>query len=176
LAARTPARTTRRQSVITSAPSTGSWEGASWRRLNRAGIERAARLIARAKRPLLLVDGVIHLSKAWDALTRLAEAQSIPVAHTMSGKGGIACAHALNVGLFGRYSRIANDLIEASDGLIVVVCKLGEIVTKRFALPPAHVPVIHRPQTAGARIKQGATPAAAQVVRRVTMVDIDVFS
>jgi len=112
-------------------------------RPDRAGIERAAKLIARAKRPLLLTGGGIHLSEAWDALTRFAEAQSIPVAHTMSGKGGIACANPLNAGLFGRYSRIANDLIEASDCLIVAGCKLGEIATKRFALPPAHIPVIH---------------------------------
>src|SRR5256885_2381056 len=108
-----------------------------------AEIERAAKLIAKSKRPLLLTGGGIHLSEAWDALTRLAEAQSIPVAHTMSGKGGIACLSPLNAGLFGRYSRIANDLIEASDCLIVVGCKLGEIATKRFALPPPHIPVIH---------------------------------
>jgi acetolactate synthase-1/2/3 large subunit len=112
-------------------------------RPDRAEIERAARLIAGAKRPLLLTGGGIHLSEAWEALTRFAEAQSIPVAHTMSGKGGIACSSPLNVGLFGRYSRIANDLIEASDCLIVVGCKLGEIATKRFALPPPHIPVIH---------------------------------
>ncbi len=112
-------------------------------RPDRADIERAAKLIAKAKRPLLLTGGGIHLSEAWNALTRFADAHSIPVAHTMSGKGGIACSNPLNVGLFGRYSRIANDLIEASDCLIVVGCKLGEIATKRFALPPAHIPVIH---------------------------------
>ncbi len=112
-------------------------------RPDRADIERAAKLIAKAKRPLLLTGGGIHLSEAWSALTRFAEAQSIPVAHTMSGKGGIACTNKLSVGLFGRYSRIANDLIEASDCLIVVGCKLGEIATKRFALPPSHIPVIH---------------------------------
>ncbi len=112
-------------------------------RPDRADIERAAKLIAKAKRPLLLTGGGIHLSAAWSALARFAEAQSIPVAHTMSGKGGIACTHPLSVGLFGRYSRIANDLIEASDCLIVVGCKLGEIATKRFALPPSHIPVIH---------------------------------
>src|SRR5215831_1114818 len=71
------------------------------------------------------------------------EAQSIPVAHTMSGTGGIACANPLNVVLFGRYSRIANELIEAADCLIVAGCKLGEIATKRFVLPPPHIPVIH---------------------------------
>ena len=99
-------------------------------RPDRTEIERAAKLIAKAKRPLLLTGGGIHLSEAWSALTRFAEAQSIPVAHTMSGKGGIACSNPLSVGLFGRYSRIANDLIEASDCLIVVGCKLGEIATK----------------------------------------------
>ena len=112
-------------------------------RPDRTDIERAAKLIAKAKRPLLLTGGGVHLSEAWGALTRFAEAQSIPVAHTMSGKGGIACTNPLSVGLFGRYSRIANDLIEASDCLIVVGCKLGEIATKRFALPPASIPLIH---------------------------------
>ena len=112
-------------------------------RPDRAQVERATRLIANAKRPLLLVGGGIHLSEAWEALARLAQEQSIPVAHTMSGKGGISCTNPLNVGLFGRYSRIANDMIDASDCLIVVGCKLGEIATKRFTLPPAHVPIIH---------------------------------
>src|SRR5262245_7629340 len=112
-------------------------------RPDRALIERAAKLIAHAKRPLLLVGGGIHLSEAWEALARLAVEQSIPVAHTMSGKGGISCTNPLNVGLFGRYSRIANELIEAADCLIVAGCKLGEIATKRFVLPPPHIPVIH---------------------------------
>jgi acetolactate synthase-1/2/3 large subunit len=112
-------------------------------RPDRAEIARAAALIARAKRPLLLIGGGIHLSAGYDALLGFAEAQSIPVAHTMSGKGGIACTHPLSVGLFGRYSRIANELIEASDCLVVVGCKLGEIATKRYALPPETIPLIH---------------------------------
>src|SRR5207247_2990279 len=61
----------------------------------------------------------------------------------MSGKGGIACTHRLSVGLFGRYSRIANELIEASDCLLVVGCKLGEIATKRYALPATSIPLVH---------------------------------
>jgi acetolactate synthase-1/2/3 large subunit len=112
-------------------------------RPDRADVARAAALIARAKRPLLLVGGGIHLSVGYDALLGFAEAQSIPVAHTMSGKGGIPCTHPLSVGLFGRYSRIANELIEASDCLVVVGCKLGEIATKRYVLPPETIPLIH---------------------------------
>jgi acetolactate synthase-1/2/3 large subunit len=112
-------------------------------RPDRADISRAAALIAHAKRPLLLIGGGIHLSAGYDALLGFAEAQSIPVAHTMSGKGGIACIHPLSVGLFGRYSRIANELIEASDCLVVVGCKLGEIATKRYVLPPETIPLVH---------------------------------
>jgi acetolactate synthase-1/2/3 large subunit len=112
-------------------------------RPDRADITRAAALIARAKRPLILVGGGIHLSAGHEALLALAETHSIPVAHTMSGKGGVACIHPLSAGLFGRYSRIANELIEASDCLLVVGCKLGEIATKRYALPPEATPLIH---------------------------------
>jgi hypothetical protein len=108
-----------------------------------AAVEAAALLIAGARRPMLLVGGGIHLSGAYDALQSLAEAWTIPVAHTLSGKGAIACTHPLSAGLFGRYSRIANDLIAASDCLIVVGCKLGEIATKRYALMPPGVPLIH---------------------------------
>ncbi|HIP80076.1 MAG TPA: thiamine pyrophosphate-binding protein, partial [Kiloniellaceae bacterium] len=106
-------------------------------------IARAAALVAKSKRPLLLVGGGIHLSQAYEALQTFAESQSIPVAHTLSGKGAIACTHALSAGLFDRYPRIANDLIEGSDCLIVVGCKLGEIATKRFQLFDGSAPLIH---------------------------------
>lgn len=106
-------------------------------------VERAAAQIAQAKRPLLLVGGGVHLSQAYEALQAVAEQQSIPVAHTLSGKGAIACTHPLSAGLFGRYSRIANDLIERSDCLIVVGCKLGEIATRRFQLFDGSTPLIH---------------------------------
>ncbi|MFI4988024.1 MAG: thiamine pyrophosphate-binding protein [Alphaproteobacteria bacterium] len=109
----------------------------------RADVERAAKLLAGAKRPLLLVGGGVHLSLAGAALLRLAEAIGIPVAHTMSGKGSIACSHPLSAGVFGRYSRIANDLIGSADCLLVVGCKLGEVATKRYALLPPSVPLIH---------------------------------
>ena len=83
------------------------------------------------------------MSGATKALTDFVEAQSVPVAHTMTGKGAIACTHPLSAGLFGRYDRIANALIERSDCLLVVGCKLGEIATRRFTLIPDGVPLIH---------------------------------
>jgi acetolactate synthase-1/2/3 large subunit len=61
----------------------------------------------------------------------------------MSGKGSIACTDPLSAGLFGRYDRIANALVDASDCLLVIGCKLGEIATKRFQLIPPGKPLIH---------------------------------
>ncbi len=106
-------------------------------------LARAGALLAGAERPLILAGGGGHISEAYGALLALAEGQGIPVAHTMSGKGAIACTHPLSAGLFGRYSRIANELVEASDCLLVVGCKLGEIATKRFALIPPGKTLIH---------------------------------
>jgi acetolactate synthase-1/2/3 large subunit len=112
-------------------------------RPGRDATAKAAAFLRDAKRPLMMVGGGIHLSNAYEPLLRLAEQENIPVAHTMSGKGGIACVHPLNAGLFGRYDRIANDLIGESDCLLVVGCKLGEIATKRFSLPLSGKPLIH---------------------------------
>lgn len=106
-------------------------------------IASAAALLRDASRPLILAGGGVHLSGAYEALSELAELRDIPVAHTLSGKGAIACTHPLSVSLFGRYSRFANELIEASDCLLVVGCKLGEIATKRYALPLQGTPIIH---------------------------------
>jgi acetolactate synthase-1/2/3 large subunit len=104
---------------------------------------RAAALIEKSERPLILAGGGVHISQAYAAVARLAETHGIPVAHTMSGKGAIACTSPLSVGLFGRYDRIANQMIAESDCLIVVGCKLGEIATKRFSLIAPEKRVIH---------------------------------
>lgn len=106
-------------------------------------VEKAADRIAAADRPILLCGGGIHISGATGAVTDFAEKNGIPVAHTMSGKGAIACTSPLSAGLFGRYDRIANDLIAASDCIIVAGCKLGEIATKRFTIPKKDQAVIH---------------------------------
>src|SRR5690625_973902 len=106
-------------------------------------LERAAELLAGARKPLILAGGGVLISRAAETLQAFAEAAGIPVAHTMSGKGAIACTSPLNAGLFGRYDRIANALIEESDCLLVVGCKLGEIATKRYTVPSPGKTLIH---------------------------------
>jgi acetolactate synthase I/II/III large subunit len=106
-------------------------------------LARAATLLDEAHRPLILAGGGVHLSGGAATLQAFAERHAIPVAHTMSGKGAIACTSPLSAGLFGRYDRIANRLIEESDCLLVVGCKLGEIATRRYAIPPPGKPLVH---------------------------------
>jgi acetolactate synthase I/II/III large subunit len=112
-------------------------------RADEASVERAARLVAEARRPILLAGGGVHLSRASEAVAAFAEALNLPVAHTMTGKGAIACTSPLSAGLFGRYDRIANGLIVEADLILVAGCKLGEIATKRYTVPPRGKRVIH---------------------------------
>ena len=106
-------------------------------------VKTAAKLIGKANRPLLLVGGGIHISGAYAELDRFATDLNIPVAHTLSGKGCLAGNHPLCAHLFGRYDRIANELIKGSDLLISVGFKFGEIATNRYSLIPKNVPVLH---------------------------------
>jgi acetolactate synthase-1/2/3 large subunit len=108
-----------------------------------ADVARAVECLAAARRPIILAGGGVHLSGAWQALAALATQERIPVAHTLSGKGSLACSDTLSVGLFGRFDRIANELIGRSDCVLVVGCKLGEIATKRFSLFGGTAPLIH---------------------------------
>ena len=106
-------------------------------------LAQAASMLAGAARPLMLCGGGVHISDAADTVQAFARQFNIPVAHTMSGKGAVACNDPLNAGLFGRYSRIANDLIAKADCLFVVGCKLGEVATRRYDLLSAGTPIIH---------------------------------
>ncbi|CAH1692773.1 Acetolactate synthase-1/2/3 large subunit [Hyphomicrobiales bacterium] len=106
-------------------------------------LAKAAALLAGARRPLILAGGGVHLSGANAALAAFAQAFNIPVAHTLTGKGAIACTDPLSAGLFGRYDRIANTLIDEADVLLVVGCKLGEIATKRYTVPGPGKVIIH---------------------------------
>lgn len=112
-------------------------------RPGREAVARAAERLRGAARPIILAGGGVHLSGAYEELRRFAEAFGVPIAQTLSGKGAIPCTHPLSVGLFGRWSRIANDLIATSDCILAVGCKMGEIATKRYTLIPRGVPFIH---------------------------------
>ena len=106
-------------------------------------VEKVAAMLTEARRPIILAGGGVHISGAAPALTEFARSLNIPVAHTLPGKGAIPCVDPLSAGLFGRYDRIANDLINEADLILVVGCKLGEIATKRYTVPAPGKRVVH---------------------------------
>ncbi len=108
-----------------------------------AAVTRAAEMIRASRRPVVLVGGGIHLSGAHAEMAEFLESLGLPVAHTISGKGALACGHALNLGLFGRYDRTANEFIKSADLIIGLGFKFGEIATSRFSLIPAGARVVH---------------------------------
>lgn len=109
----------------------------------RHAVEEASRLLSSARRPLLLVGGGIHLSRAWSELVKIAESFTLPVATSISGKGAIAETHELSLGVVGRFSRGGNDYLATADVVMVVGCKLGEIVTNRWTAIPSTARLIH---------------------------------
>ena len=106
-------------------------------------IDRAAEILAAAERPIVLVGGGIHLSAAYAQLAEFIDLTGFPVASTISGKGSFAEDHPLALGVFGRFSRTANELIADADALLVIGSKLGEIATNRWSLIPATAKLIH---------------------------------
>jgi acetolactate synthase-1/2/3 large subunit len=109
----------------------------------RTDIDSAVALLKKARKPAILAGGGIHLSRAYDELSRFAAKIQAPVAYTISGKGALADSDPLAIGLAGRYSRFANEIFDETDCLVVVGCKLGEIATKRYTLPSGSPELIH---------------------------------
>lgn len=107
-------------------------------------IERAAAVLAGAQKPVIVAGGGVMLSEAWDEVTALAEALSLPVLTSMAGKGAIAETHPLSVGVVGRYSRkIANEVLAECDAVLAIGTRMGSIVTDYFKYPAAGVKVVH---------------------------------
>ncbi len=92
---------------------------------------------------MILAGGGLLLSEAYGPLERLSTAIGAPVATSISGKGSIAEDHPMALGVVGRFSRTGNDFVEQADVLIVVGCKLGEIVTRRWSLIAPETKIVH---------------------------------
>jgi acetolactate synthase I/II/III large subunit len=116
--------------------------GGNRARPNAGAVEEAARLLASAHSPVVIAGGGLHLSAAYDQLASLVERLQLPTATTISGKGAISELHPLSLGICGRFSSIANDLIKQADVILLVGCKTGEIATNRWSLFPAGAQIL----------------------------------
>ncbi len=108
-----------------------------------AAIERAARAIAAARRPVIVAGGGVRLSAAAAEVLALAEQCAIPVATSVNGKGTLPDLHPLNVGVVGSYSaRCANQVVSEADLVIYIGSHTGDQVTHNWTVPGAGTPVV----------------------------------
>ncbi len=64
-------------------------------------VAKAADLIIKSEKPVILAGGGVHNSQAWEELREFIEIFSIPVTTTFMGKGAIPEDHPLNLGVSG---------------------------------------------------------------------------
>ncbi len=99
--------------------------------------QRAADLLAEAQRPVMVAGGGAASSQAWEEVTRLAEALTMPVGTSINGKGSIAEDHPLSIGIVGGNGArpYANRLVAAADLVLFVGCKTDSVTTLNWTLP-----------------------------------------
>jgi 3D-(3,5/4)-trihydroxycyclohexane-1,2-dione acylhydrolase (decyclizing) len=93
-------------------------------------VERAARLLRQAERPLIVTGGGTIYAGATDALRAFAERYGVPVVETQAGKGALPWDHPLNAGPVGANGGLAaNRLAAGADLVLCVGTRLGDFVT-----------------------------------------------
>ena len=109
-------------------------------------VERAARLLRDAARPVFICGGGVMISGAEAELARLAERLSAPVATTISGKGSISEHHPLATGVVGSNGGTpeTRSIVDQADLIIFVGCRAGSVTTERWRHPaPGKTKVVH---------------------------------
>lgn len=99
-------------------------------------IQEALNFLLSAERPVIVAGGGVHLSRAWDALTELAELLQAPVATTINGKGSIPETHPLSLGVIGDNGgrQYANRAIQEADLVFCIGSRLNSVTTCKGSL------------------------------------------
>ncbi len=107
-------------------------------------VAKAAKLINRAKQPLILAGHGVIISRAFDELRELAEKAQIPVITTLLGLSSFPTEHILNVGMPGMHGMAwANLAIDQADLLIALGMRFDDRVTGRLSDFAPNAKIIH---------------------------------
>ncbi|MCE2465381.1 MAG: biosynthetic-type acetolactate synthase large subunit [Dehalococcoidia bacterium] len=107
-------------------------------------IQKAAQLIAEAKRPIILAGHGIIISRAYQEVLELAERAQIPVVTTLLGISSFPSEHFLNVGMPGMHGMAyASMAINESDLLISLGMRFDDRVTGRLSDFAPNAKVVH---------------------------------
>ena len=107
-------------------------------RPDRAAVEAAAQLLARAERPVMLCGGGVHLSGAYTEVQALAELVGMPVATSINGKGSLSERHPLSLGVTGANGGrpFVHELVNDSDLILIVGSRVNYVTTNDWRTPP----------------------------------------
>ena len=98
-------------------------------------IREAARLLRKAKKPLIVAGGGAQYSLAGEALAAFAEKHRVPVAETINGRTILVHDHPMNVGPIGILgSTSANALAAEADVVLAVGTRLQDFVTASWTV------------------------------------------
>jgi len=104
-------------------------------RPDRGELARAAELLGKAEKPLIVAGGGVLYSGATDLLGRFAEDHGIPVCETQGGKGALAWDHPRNMGSIGvTGSSAANALAAEADVVLGIGTRLQDFTSGSRAL------------------------------------------
>jgi acetolactate synthase-1/2/3 large subunit len=112
-------------------------------------IERAARMLAEARHPLVVAGGGVHLSGAAGELAALQEAAHLPVATTVMGKGATDETHPLTLGVIGYVmgagarSHAMRPIVDRADVILLVGTRTNQNGTDGWKLFPREARFIH---------------------------------
>lgn len=107
-------------------------------------IKRAAELIMKSERPIILAGGGVILSNASEELTKLAETIPAFVVTTLMGKGAIPETHPLSLGFIGMHGlKYANYAIIDSDLIIAVGTRFSDRTTSKVSSFAPNAKIIH---------------------------------
>ncbi len=109
-----------------------------------AAVRRAARLLAAALRPVILVGGGVYWARAWPEVLRLAELLQAPVVTTLPGKNSVPANHPLVMGPAGMHGRLEADAALANaDVVLAVGTRFSDRTVGRFSPEMREKKVIH---------------------------------
>ena len=98
-------------------------------------LERAAAVLAAARKPVIIAGGGVLYSEAAETLRAFAERHGIPVMETNAGKSSLPHDHPLNMGSVGvTGSSASNHLAEQADVVLAVGSRLQDFTTGSWAL------------------------------------------
>lgn len=100
------------------------------KRAPESDLERAAKLINEAERPVILAGHGVLKSGAMEELQHFAEKTQTPVAMTLLGLGGLPASHTLSMGMMGMHGEAyCNNAIQGADLLLAFGMRFDDRVT-----------------------------------------------